>query len=32
MGEDYMRAFGVEMKFFNTDGMYNGEGKPLCIN
>ena len=32
MGEVNIRTVGVEMKFFDTNGMCNGEGNPLCIN
>ena len=32
MGEVNIRAIGVGMKFFYTNGTDNGEGNPLCIN
>jgi hypothetical protein len=32
MGEVNIRAIGVEMEFFDTNGTDKGEGKPLCTN
>lgn len=32
MWEVNIRTIGGEIKFFDTNGMYDGEGNPLCIN